>query len=124
MSKGCTFLVITHNGEMPKDGGKRLGYQVTHPDGRVWITNTTGQVVSISRPQPEEPPVNVSELRTVSRYLGNLECNRCDSTNLEKRHLATTDGNKDLIVCKDCGLKMLPRPAAEALIIGNSFACV
>lgn len=106
------ILVITHNGKLPKDGGKRIGYQ----SGDALFSLATGQAHSVSallaqqvrvQAPPEEQSQSYWDLEfSYRRNHGPYYCRSCDGERISTVQSMTDAGSRKLYICKDCGFKM------------------
>ena len=104
--------VVTHNGKMPRDGGKRQGYIADRSDGTKILIPILGQAVVLgvaaqqlptSRTKTDTRPV-YWDLRLVrSAFARGLYCPECGSTDLERVDIETADeGQRTVTKCWDC----------------------
>lgn len=88
------IFVLTHNGKMPKDGGKRIGYI------------TTSQILAAkaaTKPQTMPEAICYYDLPLCNRWGDCCACVRTDNpSRLEK----TDRGLQKVFTCKGCGQKM------------------
>lgn len=96
--------VFTHNGMLPKDGGKRIGYVV----GNMFVKIGTTQIIILTPPAPP-PPLKPSlpKLEQYSLLRTSLysdgECPHCGHFPNKAEKFLTDEGEKDLIKCGKCG---------------------
>jgi len=106
------IVVVTHNGELPKNGGKRLGYRVSG----YWIPVGTGWLISPEalKPKKETESVSVeatgliifSALRRVAWSDG--ECSYCDHSPNSTIIIDTDMGRRRVVKCSRCSMVMRP----------------
>jgi len=100
-----SIQVLTHNGMLLKDGGKRIGYIV----GNKFVRIGTTQLIDLTPtapPPPLKPPLPKLEgsyrLLEMSLY-SDGECPHCGYFPNKVEGLMTDEGEKDLIKCGKCG---------------------
>jgi hypothetical protein len=106
--------VLTHNGLLPSQGGKRIGYQV---DDTLFLIATQGvysvsallagqrvasQTTQTATQAPAKQPLFLSGLSYCNRY-GDCGCGQRDN---EARPTMTDQGEKWVVTCRNCGRKM------------------
>ena len=108
-----SIQVITHNGQLPSEGGKRMGYRGRNYDG------TWGGISWILPPVAVTPPPTLPSSVAPRNYAtatsliwDNLpreievgKCNQCCGENLDERR-QTNHGEHDVAVCRLCGFVM------------------
>ena len=108
------ITVITHNGEMPKDGGIRLGYVVTHPGSKIFLPLRGGRVdLLASKPKSRArvtetgPVVRFADLRRAVDNDG--ECWSCRKYPNGTSWILTDRGQEELVKCSRCGTLQFPK---------------
>lgn len=109
-----TILVITHNGKLPKDGGKRIAYQV---GDAVFVPGIAGQFSAAALKKSAQKDdhsvgaVNSADLpvyqsfRTLDAW---QECPFCGRSRFEQVRLETDQGLRRLYRC-DCRDELMRR---------------
>lgn len=99
--------VVTHNGRLPRDGGRRLGYQV----GWNFFPITGGGPFDARPPKPAPPPkpvIRYGELPMALHQDG--ECCKCRGYPNPSFMMQTDTGRQFLVECSKCKTLMRPCP--------------
>lgn len=97
------IVVSTHNGELPKDGGKRQCYVA---GGFLMIPGVPGRHKIITPPPPPEKPVLVYSSIARINPIGNCPCGAWPD---KRRPVKTDEGMKILKHCGACNSLLRPR---------------
>ncbi|MEK7601042.1 MAG: hypothetical protein AAB480_00730 [Patescibacteria group bacterium] len=102
------IVVITHNGRMPKDGGKRMGYMA---NGKIFPL--PGITISLLRPSaPPKPTLVRQEICYADlprSHNSDGDCVRCGTYPNRTILMMTDQGERKVVRCSDCGTLMKPR---------------
>ena|SRR3989344_302944 len=112
--------VVTHNGKMPRDGGKRQGYIADRSDGTKIFIPILGPAVplaSLKRQEPPAPPTTTNRgivywnlpIAHVHRsFLSRgFQCSKCGSIDVRHVNVETADiGEVELLECQACASLM------------------
>lgn len=103
----ANIVVITDNGKLPKDGGKRIGYCFRKRDGRSWGSYPAWILPAPPPPEPELTPFQKAkqEYETLSEAKPNGWCSSCGSP---WTNAVTDEAFNRIIICERCDAKMKP----------------
>lgn len=110
------IIVITHNGKLPKDGGKRLGYQTRNmlflfggpPEG---INLAPQQSASAAQAEAYSgmPVIEPDAYRALKRSIyRDGECGSCGHYPNEPQDALVAGSVKSVIICSNCSKQMRP----------------
>jgi len=113
------IIVVTHNGLLPSQGGKRIGYQIGdwffHLLTQKWysVSAVLAQARSAKKPQTTAAAETAGativyfSLPTCNCF---GDCAFCDRQDNRSRAVQTDVGLMEVVTCKGCGRKMRYRP--------------
>ena len=102
-----SILVVTHNGQLPRNGGKRLGYQV----GFMFFPITGGGPLDVTPRKPAQPPKPVIVIKYAmlprTRHQDG-ECTKCGAYPNDVVRMKTDQGETLVVECHECHHLMRP----------------